>query len=103
MNGSGLVKKHDLPLCKTNLKAAGVTGDKLVLSGEATVKTKLGPNILNHDFAVMDNGKTEVILGTDYMERIGPYLVDIEHQQLKLKNLASGEITPIDLIVSGQQ
>ena len=101
--GSGLVKKLDLPLCKTNLKAAGVTGDKLVLSGEATVKTKLGPNILNHDFAVMDNGKTEVILGTDYMERIGPYLVDIEHQQLKLKNLASGEITPIDLIVSGQQ
>ena len=101
--GSALVTKLGLKIRKTNLRAAGVTGDKLKLSGEANIKTKLGPNELYHDFAVMDNGKTEVIIGTDYMERIGPYLVDIEKQQLKLKNLASSEIKTIDIMVTGQQ
>ena len=37
------------------------------------------------------------------MEQIGPYLVDIEEQQLKLKNLASNEIKTIDIMVTGQQ
>ena len=87
-----------LKISKTKLRATGVTGDKLSLSGESEASVILGPTQLKHKFIIFEANKSdEVILGTDLMEKVGPYLVDIDLGLLKLKDKLSGRIHHIQL------
>ena len=69
--------------------ASGVTGHNLHLIGQCEATVQLGPRKIEHRFAVTTSGSTELVLvGTDFMKRIGAVLIDFQGGQLKIKDQA---------------
>lgn len=95
--GSKLAKTLGTKITSSNVTARGVTGHRISLAGETKLHLTIGPNTLTHKFLVVKEDQDSVILGTDLMERLGPVLLDLEKQELRLKSFFDDSIQSIKL------
>jgi predicted aspartyl protease len=92
-------------LCKIKpaaFRATSVTGHVLKIVGQATLNINLGGKAQQHTFGVLDDPQAEkVLLGTDYMSKVGPYMLDLKNEYLKLTT--GGRVVKIRLTATGPQ
>jgi hypothetical protein len=88
----------NLVIVKQTLKATGVTNDSLDMVGQTIVTVTLAPNRKHaHRFFVANNISHEVILGTDFLAKLGEVTYNFQDCTLKIGNgakttqLAMGE------------
>ena len=68
---SDIAELINLKLSASNLKATGVTSDSLNILGEATATVHIGNSSLSQRLFVAQNISQEVILGTDFLAKLG--------------------------------
>ena len=77
-----------LKIQPTTIRATGVTGSKLEIKGEVEIPITLGPNTIRNRMIVTKGSNGEdVLLGTDFMTKNGPYLIDLKLKQIRVKSL----------------
>ena len=84
---SDIAKELRLKLNSSSLKATGVTNDSLEVLGATCVNITMGSETFNHTLFVISNISQEVIMGTDFLRRLGEVTYDFSRCTFSFHNL----------------
>ena len=83
---TSLAKELRLPLYPPRLSATGVTNDALRMTGRTAARIRLGTKTISHCIYVADQISHDVILGTDYLAKLGEVTYNFKTCTLKTGN-----------------
>jgi predicted aspartyl protease len=94
-------KKLGMDMKPIRVRATSVTGHQLNLIGQLDVEIEVGGKRLRHRFGVLEGNATEdVLLGSDFLARIGPVILDLEKGKLLIPE--GNKTISINLVNSSQ-
>jgi hypothetical protein len=94
-----VAKDLGLQINPLQTKAISVTGHTLKLMGTTLVDTVFGNKSFRQAFSVLNDDTADpVLLGADFMDKVGIYLIDMNNGNLKLKSQDGNRLVSVPLV-----